>query len=129
MALIPHNFDLPFNILRCAYIEYGVTNLEASLHFYGDTLGLIHTETVDDAMYFRGIEEQDHHCYVLRKTKEPKALAVGFKVAFEEHLDVLETHLQVLGIRTEWVVKYAQERTLRAYSPQGIPLEFFAKTT
>ena len=129
MALVQHNFNLPFNILRCAYIEYGVTNLEASKKFYHEILGLIHTETTNDAVYLRGLEEQDHHCYVLKKTETPKALAVGFKVAFDKDLDALESHLQGLGLKTEWVNKYAQERTLRTSSPQGIPLEFFARGT
>ena len=126
-AIIPHNFDLPFNILRCSHIDYAVKNLDASRRFYVDTLGLIETERTRDALYLRGIEEQTHHCYVLRESETPGVYAVGFKVAFEEDLDILERHLNKLGLPTEWVERHAEQRTLATQSPQGMPLEFHAR--
>lgn len=129
MALINHNFNLPFNILRCSHVEYGVTDLDKSRHFYVDTLGFIETETTNDAIYLRCLEEQNHHSYILKKTAEPIVLAVGFKVAFEKDLDLLKAHLDKLGLPTKWVKKHAEDRTLAVRSPQGIPLEFWARGT
>ncbi|MBG6132450.1 MULTISPECIES: 3,4-dihydroxyphenylacetate 2,3-dioxygenase [unclassified Aquimarina] len=127
MALVPHNFDLPFNIIRCSHVEYAVTDLEESHKFYVDILGLIETERTEDTIYLRGLEEQQHHSYILKKAKEPSVLAVGFKVAFEKDLDALKTHLDSIDVDTEWVSKYAEDRTLRVVSPQGFILEFYAR--
>ena len=126
-GLIPHNFDLPFNVLRCSHVEYGVTDLAASRRFYADTLGLIVTEETSDAIYLRALEEQNHHSYVLRKSDTPDVTAISFKVAFDEELDALKTHLNRLGLMPAWVDRYAQERTLRTSSPLGIPIEFYAR--
>jgi len=127
MGLVKHSYDLPFNILRCAYVEYGVTDLDASRKFYTKAIGLVETETHDDTIYLRCLEEHDHHSYILKKADKAGVFGIGFKVAFEKDLDLLEAHFQQLGHKTEWVTKYAQDRTLRTHTPQGIPLEFFAR--
>ncbi len=125
-ALIPHNFSLPFNILRCSHVELGVTDLDASRRFYVDTLGLIETERTHNTLYLRGLEEQNHHSFVLRQSDAPRVYALGFKVAFEEELDALHEHLDGLGLDTEWIERHAEARTLMTASPQGIPLTFYA---
>jgi catechol 2,3-dioxygenase len=125
MPVIPHNFDLPFNILRVSYAELGVTDLDASAKFYIDTLGLIETERTDDAFYLRCLEERQHHSFVLRKADAPKVFAIGFKVSQENDLDAIKSHLGNLGLTTNWIEKYAQGRTLFAQSPEGICLESY----
>ena len=127
MTLIPHNFDLPFNIIRCSHVEYAVTDLDASRRFYVDTLGMILTERTEEAIYLRCLEEHQHHSYILRKADRPAVIAVGFKVAFEKDLDTLKIHLDKLKIHNEWVEKYAEDRTLKVVTPQGFILEFYAR--
>jgi catechol 2,3-dioxygenase len=126
MALIPNNFTLPFNVIRCSHVEYGVTDLEASRKFYVDTLGLVETETKDDVIYLRALEERNHHSYILRKADKPTVFAVGFKMAFEKDLDALKEHLDILSIPSKWVKKHAEKRTLATQTPQGHLLEFYA---
>lgn len=127
MGLIPHNFDLPFNIIRCSHVEYAVKDLDASQKFYVDTLGFILTERTEDALYLRCLEEQQHHSYILRKADTAEVLAVGFKVAFEKDLDSLKAHLDKLKVTTKWVKKYKEDRTLKVVTPQGFILEFYAR--
>lgn len=127
MALVEHNFNLPFNIIRCSHVEYGVTDLDASRKFYVDTLGLIETERTDDAIYLNCLEEHQHHSYILQKSSEPCVLAVSFKIAFEKDLDALKAHLDTLKIKNEWVEKYAEDRTLKVVTSQGFILEFYAR--
>jgi catechol 2,3-dioxygenase len=114
----------PFNIVRMSHIELGVTDLAAARHFYVDTLGLIETEQAGDSLYLRGLEERNHHSFVLSKTDEPVVKRLGFKVAGEEDLDMIERHCAGLGLPTVWVEQYAQGRTLQVRDPVGIPLEF-----
>lgn len=123
--LIPHNFSLPFNILRCSYGILGVKDLAVSKKFYADIIGLIETETTDNAAYLRCLEERQHHSFVLQKSDEPNVKGLGFKVSKEEDLDALKSHFEALDLPATWVSRYAQGRTLAAKTPQGIPLEFY----
>ncbi len=125
MALVPHNFDLPFNIIRCSHVEYGVTDLEASRKFYVDCFGMIESERTSDRLYLRCLEERNHHSFILRKSREPKVYSIGFKVSSEKDLNALCDHMSSLGIKSQWVDRHAQGRTLALRSPQGIPLEFY----
>ncbi len=125
--LVPHNFSLPFNILRCSYGILGVKDLAVSKKFYADIIGLIETETTDNAAYLRCLEERQHHSFVLQKSDEPNVKGLGFKVSKEEDLDALKSHFEALNLSATWVSRYAQGRTLAAKTPQGIPLEFYFK--
>jgi len=129
MALIKHNFDLPFNIQRCSHVTCTVKDLDASRKFYVDIMGMIETERTADALYLRGLEEKSHHCYVLQQGDEAEVLALGFKVAFDRDLDLLEKHFHDLQLPATWVTRHAEERTLAVRTPLGIPIEFHAKQT
>ena len=89
MALKPHNFNLPFNIQRCSHVHCTVKDLDASRRFYVDIMGFIETERTKDTIYLRGLEEKNHHCYVLEQGEKAEVLALGFKVGFDKDLDAL----------------------------------------
>ena len=129
MGLVETNFDLPFNIVRCSHVDCGVKNLEESRHFYVNIMGFVETERTEDALYLRGLEEKNHHCYVLRESANPSVNALGFKVAFDSDLDALEVYLKDLGLEPNFVDRHGEERTLAVKSPTGMPLEFHAKQT
>lgn len=117
----------PFNIVRLSHIELGVADLEASRDFYVDTLGLIETEQVGHSLYLRGLEERNHHSFVLTEAASGIVKRLGFKVFSEEDLDLLAKHGAGLGLPITWVEQYAQGRTLQTRDPFGTPLEFYFK--
>lgn len=117
----------PFNIVRCAYVTLGVTDLARSRDFYTASLGLIETESTGDAVYLRGLEERAHHSVVLVQRPTPEAHALGFKVAREGDLDALKTFFEAKGCAVSWVERHAQGRTLAVRDPFGVPLEFYAR--
>jgi len=129
MALVDHNHNLPFNIVRCSHIEYGVKDLAATRRFYVDIMGFVETERTKDTLYLRGVEEKSHHCLVFRETGHSEVYALGFKVAFDKDLDLLDAHFKSLGLPAEWVSKHGEERTLAVKTPVGLPLEFHARQT
>jgi catechol 2,3-dioxygenase len=114
-----------FNIVRLSHIELGVTDLAVSKQFYVNTLGLIVTEELNDRIYLRCLEERNHHSFILRQVDKPRVFVMGYKVASEEHLDILASHLETLNLTVTWVETYAQGRTLRTEDPMGMPLEFY----
>ncbi len=124
MPIPPYTLTPPFNIVRCAHVELGVQDLGASRAFYEETLGLVLTEEKPDTLYFRGLEERNHHSFVLRKAGAAECLALGFKVASEEDLDRAEHWFRSKGMPVAYVDRSRQGRTLRTVDPHGVPLEF-----
>jgi catechol 2,3-dioxygenase len=115
----------PFNVVRVSHVEYGATDLEHSKAWWVDTLGFVLTEHTADALYLRGLEERNHHSIVLRKSADPHAASLGFKVFSEADLDVAWRHFAELGLSPQWTRKPFQGRTLSVRDPVGAPLEFY----
>ncbi len=116
----------PFNIVRVSHVELGVADLERSRRFYVDTLGLIETEQVGRSLYLRGLEERNHHSFILTEMAEPVVRRFGFKVYAESDLDLIQQRFTELELPAEWTSQHAQGRTLRVRDPAGMPLEFYA---
>ena len=68
---------MSFDILRAAYVELHVRDLDASRHFYVDLLGLVVSAETGDALYLRGWEERLHHSIVLRQSDQSAAARLG----------------------------------------------------
>lgn len=120
-----HVFNPPFNIVRCSHVALGVKDLARSRAFYADTLGLHVEEATADALYLRGLEERQHHSVILRKTVEPQAECLGFKLGSEEDLDRAAHFFAARGLRHDFVERPFQGRTLLAIDPFGMPLELY----
>jgi catechol 2,3-dioxygenase len=117
----------PFDILRAAYAELTVTDLDASERFYVDLLGLRVSLRTEDALYLRGWEERLHHSLVLRRAPAAACGRLSFRVRADEDLDAIAAEFE----RRECVVRFIQGelagmgRALRVWDPFGFPLEFF----
>ncbi|WP_010094302.1 3,4-dihydroxyphenylacetate 2,3-dioxygenase [Ornithinibacillus scapharcae] len=121
---------MDYNVIRCARAILRVTDLEASQKFYVDALGFIETESNDEYIYLRGLEEHNHHSLVLKKADSPAVEALGYKVSSEQDLDALSRMFEREGYATKWMEKGSQHalgRSLRVNDLSGLPLEFFAE--
>src|ERR1044071_9151922 len=93
------NYAPPFNITRASHLVLTVRDLEASLAFYGELIGLVVSDRTNDALYLRGLEEACHHSLVLRRNKAaPACQRVGLRVFSEEDLDKAEAHFRKAGL-------------------------------
>ena len=116
------------DILRCAYMELVVTDLEASRKFYVDVLDLIVTEEDENTIYLRSFEEFIHHNLVLRKGPVAAVAAFSYRVRSPEELDKAVAFYEELGCRVE---RRAEGFTkgigdsVRVEDPLGFPYEFF----
>jgi 3,4-dihydroxyphenylacetate 2,3-dioxygenase len=120
-----------FDIVRVAYVELRVRDLEASEAFYAGWLGMLVAARADAAVYLRGWEERMHHSLVLRQGDEPAVARIGFLVASDEDLEALAVEFAARGLDHECAEapEPALGRVLRAWDPFGYPLEFFASMT
>jgi catechol 2,3-dioxygenase len=115
--------------VRAGHIEYLVTDLKKAEEFYVDTLGFVPTERDSSHLYLRGIEERQHHCFVLSKARRPGVGHMAFRVSREEDLLALERLLREKRCRPAWAKAAEEEgldRTLRVQDPFGFPIEFYA---
>jgi len=67
MPMPKHVSNPPFNVVRCSHAVLTVRDLSASRAFYEETLGLKVEHAGSDALYFRGMEERNHHSLVLHR--------------------------------------------------------------
>ncbi|KAB2920359.1 MAG: 3,4-dihydroxyphenylacetate 2,3-dioxygenase [Hyphomicrobiaceae bacterium] len=127
MPVPKHIFNPPFNVVRCSHAVLRVRDLVASRRFYEDTVGLKAEDAGKDAIYFRGMEERNHHSLVLKQATEPAVERLGFKVGSEEDLDRAHTFFKERQLPAEFVDVPFQGRTLHATDTQGNRLELYFK--
>lgn len=118
-------FDPPFNIVRCSHVALDVVDLGASRAFYEGMLGLHVEDASATEIYLRGLEERQHHSIVLRQSKTSTARHLGFKLASEADLDRAAAFFKAKGLKYAFIERAYQGRTLQAFDPQGMPLEFY----
>src|SRR5699024_10818855 len=119
-----------FNINRSARAVVRVTDLEAARNFYVNALGFIETEADDEHIYLRGLEEQSHHCYVLKKAKTSGVEAISYKVSKEKDLDELAEFFSKKELPIKWMENGSQHAIGRAHRGNditGIRGEFLYK--
>ena len=90
-------------VLRPGHAQLRVLDLEESIEFYSNVLGLIQTGRDGDRAYFKAWDERDHHSLILRGAGEAGIDFFGFKVADEATLNQLEKDLNAYGVKTQRV--------------------------
>ena len=120
-------------VLRPGHAQVRVLNLEESVQFYRDVLGLIEAgRDAQGRVYFRCWDERDHHSYVIREADSAGIDFLGFKVLDRQTLDRLEADLQAYGLDTHRVPAGELLETgerVRFTLPSGHLIELYAEKT
>jgi catechol 2,3-dioxygenase len=125
--LPPVNLRPDFNITRSSHVRLTVSDLAESRNFYVNVLGLVVTEEDDRTCYLRGLQEACHHSLVLEQDQGGGTCRrIGFRVFFDEDLDLAYSWFRTRGLPAAWVDAPHQGRTLHASDPIGTPLELCA---
>src|SRR4029453_958993 len=123
MPISPPVLHPPFNVVRALYVDLGVTDLARSRSFWVDALGYVVTEDTGEALYLRGLEEQNHHSLVLRASAEALVHAIGFRVFENADLDRAAAFCSARSLPHRFIDRHAQGRTLELIDPLGMRLE------
>jgi len=120
-----------FTILRAAHAEFYVRDLERARAFYVELLGFIETQSDNERVYLRCLEEREHHSLVLRKGNQPGTSHIAFRVASPDDLERLSHMATQQNLSQRWVEEeeQGQPRALRLQDPCGLPLEFYHEIT
>ncbi|WP_350351654.1 3,4-dihydroxyphenylacetate 2,3-dioxygenase [Microbacterium sp. A8/3-1] len=101
-----------------------VRDLDQSVAFYTDVIGLIVSRRSDDTVWLRGIEEASHHSLVLRATDGAAFCEqIGFRVLEDSDIDKAEAYLGGLGLSVERPTVAHQGPTLQFIDPLGHHIE------
>lgn len=120
-------------VMRPGHIQLRVLDLDESVAFYKDVLGLV--ETGRDAagrVYFKAWDERDHNSLVIRQADRPGIDFFAFKVQSKAVLEKLDADLKAYGVTTERIpageMLHTGER-VRFKIPTGHLIELYAEKT
>ncbi len=122
----------PPDIVRAAYAELIVTDLERARWFWVDVLGFVVTSAEPDALYLRGYDELTHHNLILRAGPDPAVGRLAFRVRSFDDLAAAEEFYRARGLRTMRISAGDTPgvgEAVRAEDPLGFTIEFFCSMT
>ncbi|RTL29888.1 MAG: catechol 2,3-dioxygenase [Rhodocyclaceae bacterium] len=120
-------------VLRPGHAQVRVLNLEESVRFYRDVLGLVETgRDAQGRVYFKCWDERDHNSYVIREADRAGIDFFGFRVLDKATLDKFDADLRAYGLSTERIPAGEMLETgerVRFTLPSGHVMELFADKT
>ena len=87
-------------VLRIGRVELKVLDLEKSVDYYTNVIGLEETGRFDNSVYLKAWDEFDHHSVILTKSTSPGLAHLAFKVESEEDLAYYEKQVERFGCTT-----------------------------
>lgn len=117
-------------VLRPGHAQVRVLDLDESVRFYKEVLGLVETgRDAQGRVYFKCWDERDHHSYVIREADRAGIDFFGFRVLDAATLDKLDADLKAYGLKTERIPAgemLATGERVRFELPSGHLMELFA---
>ncbi len=80
MSKLSDTYDPGPQVAQCGAINLGTKDLDASLRFFGDLLGMEVVQREGDTAYLRGFQELTHHSLVLTQQDESIVNSFSFRV-------------------------------------------------
>ncbi|MET4897989.1 VOC family protein [Sphingomonadaceae bacterium jetA1] len=116
-------------VAMLGHVALEVPDLEGSIKFWRDIVGLIETDRRGNEVYLRGWGEFEHHSMVLIQGKEARLHHVGWKARSAEDLDKFATYLRGQGVTVDEVpagTELGQGEAIRFFVPtSGHPMEIY----
>jgi catechol 2,3-dioxygenase len=118
-------------VLRPGHFQMRVLDLDESIKFYKDVMGLVETgRDSQGRVYFKTWDERDHNSFIIRQADRAGVDFVGFKVDSKATLDKLDADLKAYGVTTERMpagdLLETGER-VRFVIPTGHTIELYAQ--
>lgn len=101
------SYDPGPQIAHAGGINIGTKNLDVSLRFFRDLLGMEVTAQADGVAYLRGYQELVHHSLTLTQQSEKTINTLSFRVARPQDVELFHDQL----LREEVEVKYLESGT------------------
>jgi catechol 2,3-dioxygenase len=123
----PRHGDEPiFDVAHLAHVELLTPDLEGTLRFFKDLLGMEQTERTARSVYLRGYEEQYHHSLKITAAPQAGLGHVAWRARTPQALQRRVAAIKAAGLGRGWV--YGDRGHGRAYkfeTPEGHHMELF----
>lgn len=124
---------VPFRYRKLGYAAISVTQLDRSVSFYRDLVGLDLVEQDAEAAFLRC--SRDHHNLILYQAPVAGLRRVGFELETPEDTHKAHAHFEALGLKPRWLGKderqlLRQGECFRVREPNSqLEFEFYGATT
>jgi catechol 2,3-dioxygenase len=96
------------SIMRMGRIELRVMEMDKSIDYYTNVLGLELVGRSEGKAYFKAWDEWDHHSVILTEADAPGLETFGLKVASNDDLTLFEKKVEQFGLTTRRISKGAR---------------------
>lgn len=113
-------------ILRLSHVDITVPDLDLAAAYYTGVIGMDMTDQVDDRLFFKCWDEEDHHSLAVRFDPRVGIDRFAFKVEREDDLDDLERRVEAYGFAVSRVSRgeeVGQGESIRFATPSGHEME------
>lgn len=98
MANTTNTYDPGPRVAQCGSINLGTRDIERSLTFFRDALGMEEVFRDGNVSYLRGYQELTHHSLVLTEQSENLVNAYSFRVARPQDIELFAEQFRAQGI-------------------------------
>lgn len=115
-------------VLRLGRVELRVLDLEKSVDYYKNVIGLEETGRVGDSVYLKAWDEWDHHSLILTKSNRAGLAHMAFKVKSLDDLEYYEKKIEEFGCTTSRVshgTRLGEGEAVRFIIPTGHVCELY----
>lgn len=116
------------SIMRIGRAELRVLDLEESVNYYTNVIGLDVVGSEEGKVYLKAWDEFDHHSLILQEADSPGVEHFGFKVENEHDLAYFEKRIEQFGLTLKRVSKgtrLAEGEAIRFELPTGHQMELY----
>ncbi|WP_284037888.1 VOC family protein [Neobacillus sp. 114] len=122
------NFIYAPEIAKLGHVALVSANIEKSLWFFKEILGLEETAVEDGTHYLRGWGDFEHHSLSIRSGDTSYIDHIGWKAKRRDDLEQFASLLEEKGTNVDWIesgVEKGQGRAIRFQLPSGHKFEIY----
>lgn len=115
-------------LARLGHVALETQDLEKSLAFFRDAVGLEIVARTDETVYLRAIDEFDHHSLSLTEAESAGVDHIGWQTQERDDISKFADQLNEQGLNVSWVdedTELGQGESIRFSTPNGHPFEFY----
>jgi catechol 2,3-dioxygenase len=113
-----------FDVAQLAHVELLTPDLDGTLRFFKDLMGMQETERRDRSAYLRGYEEHYHHSLKVTEAQHAGLGHVAWRTRSPQALERRVAAIEATGLGRGWIDGDAGHgRAFRFETPEGHPME------
>lgn len=119
---------MPPELHSLGHVALETPDLEASLSFFRDAVGLKEVDRADGTVYLRAVDEFTHHSLSLTEAEAAGVDHVGWQTRDPESVAGFADRLSGLGVDVTWIdagEERAQGEAIRFQTPSGHRMEIY----